>query len=282
MSDATSSYAFPVVGHGRLDYPACSYQTTNWSRISENVCLRHEISGECLVSRLVLEQKACFGCIVVMRETMYRRTFMTPNDGNLSVEQTIEIDSDYRASAPPKFSPVVVYLGDSFEIVGDESMGLDKLWHDKKFTLHKGAVIARDHWYVSKPGIGKLLRLKKDDNMPSGAMTVIALTDESGYFSVRVAADLFNGIKRAKTQGQEMCRHRDSILTHALSVGFSKLGEMEKEEISACENFQIIKQILESKNELTWEDEGFNPCRAACVYKPHSINPDIDREDRND
>ncbi len=274
MSDSASIYFFPVLGHNRLDYRNASYQTHNWSQISDNVRLRHDVSGESLVSRFLAEKKARFGCTVVMRATMYRRTFMAPNNGELSVEQIVNIEGDYRGSEPPKFFPAVIYVGDDCKISGDASMGLDELWCGKEFTMYKGAIIARDHWHFSKPGIGKLLRLWENNKLPSGTMAVTAVTTESGYFSVHVAPNLFREIKRAPSQGQDKCRHRDSILTHALSAGFSEFAKMDKEEITACENFQIIKQILEDRGEYTWEDgDNFDSCRAACVYLPHSIDP---------
>lgn len=288
MSDSASTYFFPVMGHNRLDYPNASYVTDNWSSISDSVSFRHNITGESLVSHFLAEKKARFGCVVVMRETMYRRTFMAPNNGELSVEQTVNIEEDYRRSAPPKFFPVVVYVGGDCKIIGEKSMGLDELWIGQEFALYKGAILARDHWHFSKSGMGKLLRLREDSTMPKGTMKVSAVAAESGYFSVHVAPNLYWEIKRAPSQGREAplkCRHRDSILTHALDAGFADLAKRfkaEKEEFATCENFQNIKQILESKKEYTWEDgENFDSCRAACVYLPHSITPDSGRGDDN-
>lgn len=278
MTDATTSLPFPVLGPERLDYqPECSYQTSDWTvNDGDIVSLRHHLSGDCLVSRLVKEGKAKFACIVVVKTTMYRRTFVHDSNRELFADQTFTIRRGMRTVETPKMLPVVVYLNADKAIIPAKTDGLDPLWRGRKFTLPKAAILAQDRWHEFIPGIGQLLKIKRADNLaPGQQMRVDIAQPDGGYFLVHVTPALFDGIQGAAAHGEDKCHHRNSILTHALSVGFSQCAKPDEETgLSSLENFQTIKRRLKALDIPAWDDEDeFDPCRAACVIYPHVIRP---------
>ena len=282
--NATASYSFPVLGTGRMDYGgSCAYTTHDWDVNSGVVQLRHQIEGDHLVARLVKSGKANFGVVVVMKATMYRRTIIAERNGELSVPQTFTIEKGFRSLESPKLMPMVVYRGEDEDFIADKSMGLGELWIDRKFKFVKGAIIARDKEHEFQPGLSKLLRVKPDVSVPEGAIKVDIVGAESGYFIVKVSSELFRGMRRAPAVSKDKKWHRDSILAHALSVGFAECAKRHvngDEEIKSLENFQTIKRQLEAEGVPTWENpDDFDPCEAAAVYQRHYLGLDENAEE---
>ena len=269
-----------------MDYGGDSgYATHDWEVNSGVVQLRHRIDGDSLVARLVQSGKAHFGISVVMKATMYRRTFIADSGGELSVAQTIAIEKGSRSLESPKFLPMVIYRGERETFVGDKSMGLDALWHGRKFVLDKGAIIARDKEWEFQPGLSSLLRAQPDPSVPEGAIQMEVAEADGGYFVVKVHPNLFREMRQAPTFGEGGARHLDSILAHALSAGFAILAakdRAENEGLHTLENFQTIKRHLEANDVATWDDEDFDACRAAWVYKSHRIVSDYSNEGEDD
>ncbi len=287
MRETTASYSFPVLGGDRMDYEDnCAYATHDWDVNSGVVQLRHRIDGDSLVASLVKSGKANFGVVVVMKATMYRKTFIADGDGALSVSQTIAIEKGNRSLESPKFLPMVIYRGGRQTFVADKSMGLDEFWHGRKFDLLKGAIVARDKEYEFQPGLSRLLRIRPDVAMPPGAIQVDIAAVESGYFIVKVSPDFYREMRRAHTVSKDKAQHRDSILAHALSAGFAEFAKRYSgnEELQTLENFQTIKRRLEAEDVATWEDgDKFDACRAAWVYLPHRLlGPEVSSEEETD
>ena len=269
-----------------MDYDGeCGYTTHDWDVNSGVVQLRHRIDGDSLVARLIQTRKANFGIAVVMKATMYRKTFIADSNGELSVAQTIQIEKGSRSLESPKFLPMVIYRGERKSFVGDKSMGLDELWYERKFDLVKGAIIARDQEREFQPGLSSLLRAKPDPTVPEGAIQVEVVEADGGYFIVKVHPNLFRAMRHAPTIGHDKARHRDSILAHALSAGFSILADKDRSDndgLKTLENFQTIKRQLEADEIATWNDEDFDACRAAWAYLPHRLDSGFSTEAEND
>lgn len=284
MSESTASYPFPVMGADRLDYiSSCSYTTSDWSIESGQVNLLHQVEGESLISRLIKEDKAGFGCVVVIPSTMYRFISLCKDTGALSAKHTFEIEKKNRAIQIVKFLPLIFYKGENKEFVGSHSMGLDEIWNEQKFTLQKGAIIARDSWREIAPGLSHLLNVREGINLRKGAIDVDIADDNGGYFHVLLSTDLYKGFQKAESQGKEPTKwHRDSILTHALSVGMAKLakGDSGDADWDLLENFQALKRTLEEEYGKAWDVSDFDPNKAACVYLPHCFDVIVKNEEK--
>ena len=288
IAETTASYSFPVLGGDRMDYRhEYIYETQDWDVNSGVVHLRHRIDGDNLVSRLIQSGEAHFGVAVVMKATMYRKTFVADSGGALSVEQNITIQKGNRSLESPKIFPMVIYQGEEKNFVADKAMGLDDLWCGRAFNLIKGAIIARDKEYEFQPGFSRLLRIKPDPEVPMGAIKVEIVAADSGYFVAKVSPDFFKDMRRARTISDDKAQHRKSILANALSAGFAAFAKQynsDDPEFKTLENFQTIKRQLEAKDIPTWEDgDDFDACRAAWAYQPHDLHLDtVSEEDENE
>lgn len=285
MSEASTSFPFPVLGgYERMDYVSpCAYKTLDWQVSGNDVKFRHQIEGDGLVSQLVSQGTANFACTLVMKETMYRRTFIADGGGGLSVNQSIHIEANNRSSGAPMILPFVAYKGKDKSFTTDNSMALDRLWSGQTFVLPKGAIIAMEQWREFSLDLGNLLKIKKDDHLLPGHMRVKAIPDQSGYFLVDVSPDLFSDIRKAKVKGGDKNLHLNSILTHALTAGFSHLSECrDDEEMKTCENFQSVMRRLQKNNIATWEDDDFDPLEAACFWEPHRLFESSQQENEDE
>lgn len=277
MSESTASYPFPVMGPERIDYTSgCSYTTSNWSITSDHVELTHQVEGESLISHLIKTGKAGFGCVVVIPSTMYRFISTCKETGALPAKHRFEIEKKNRSIQIIRFLPVIFYMGESEKFIADSSMGVDEIWHGQEFVLQKGAVIARESWHHTEPGLSHLIKVKEGKHLKKGTMEVGVAPQDGGYFHVLLSSDLHKGFQKAKTQGKKYLSHRNSILTHALSTGLAKMAQDEKGDDAnidwdSLENFQALKQTLEEKHDMPL-DTDFDPCKAACAYLPHCFD----------
>jgi len=272
MSDSTASYSFPVMGEGRLDYSsACSYKTSDWLINAGQVEMTHTIEGDSLVSRLIKEDKAGFGCVVTIPSTMYRLIVKCEETGALSAKHNFNIEERNRSVEIVKFLPIVFYKGKEQKFVGDSSMGLDEIWNGHQFTLHKGAIIARDSWHEILPMMSHLIRFFDGETILKGRMEVDVADEGGGYFRVRLSSDLYESFKRTSKPVHR--QHRNSIATHALSIGLAKLQNQESGDVDwdLLENFQALKRVLQEKYKA-WDEPDFDPNKAACAYRPHCLN----------
>jgi len=278
MIEGNASYPFPVIGARRMDYCAPSrYQTVDWFVSDGKVHFRHQVEGKNLVSDLLLEGKALFACVVVMRATMYRRTFTADEYGVLECGQVIELEEGYLSREAPKFLPIILYQhNDNFYGLANELMGLDDLWVDKQIQICKGAIIGRDLWHYLPGNSNWLVRFQEDEHLvlSEGGMSVIFCEEESGFFLAKVSSDVFHGMTRAKGAGA--LKHRNSIITHALAMGLAEVAKATADKSitdGAFENLITIKTMLESKGIPTWEDEeNFDATVAACCLQPLEIS----------
>ena len=287
MSQTAQSYPFPVLGPDRMDYaPDAAYTTSEWRVADNRAHLRHQIIGDNYVSRMVAEGRAQFGVAVVMRATMYRRTFIADSNGELSAAQLIPIEKSSRSIELPKLMPMVIYTGDNQSVTADETMGLDKLWLGRQFSLPKGAILARGQDLEFEPSLEQLLRVKKNPHLEEGELRVEIATADSGYFVVDVHPRLFDSMRSAQAAGGGKRHHLNSILTHALHAGFAQLAHRfneKDEEIQTLENFQSVKRQLDELGVVAWDDqEDFDPCKAACAYYPHLLEVNLNKDDDNE
>ena len=284
MSQTAQSYPFPVLGHDRMDYtPDAAYTTGEWRVAGDQVHLRHQIIGDSYVSHMVAQGRAKFGVAVVMKATMYRRTFIADNKGELSAVQLIPIEKSSRSIELPKLMPMVIYTGDDQSVVANETMGLDKLWLGRQFSLPRGAILAREQDFEFEPSLEQLLQVNKNPHLGRGELQVDIATADSGYFVVDVHPDLFDSMRSAQVAGNGERRHLNSILTHALHEGFDKLAKQSSEkdeDIQTLENFQAVKRQLNELGVAAWDDqEDFDPCKAACAYYPHLLEVNLNKDD---
>lgn len=271
-----SSYFFPVLERGRMDYASeCAYEAK--SAPSENrrgegkkvIAFKHQVKGNCLVTNLIEQGKAQFACTVVLSSAMYRKTCTIDSKRQTSVLQAVSWPDTIEA---PMFLPIVVYTGETQDVKADNvhGYGLNSLWKNSSFVLKTGSIIARCPWQEPEITAGDILSLRKAPSQKIGFNAEIQ-PSEGGRIMVDVEEGLFDDMLHNENTPQY-----NSIITHMLSAGLSKLAELAKDDddYKNLTNFRQVKQKIKNANLATWEDEeNFNPHEVACFFFPHKFPP---------
>ncbi len=278
MISDTNSYFYPVFEEDRFDYiDTTIYEvelvTDNSYGIQQsedNLVLKYTLKGNNLLTQLFNKKEIKFVCTTVVKSTMYRESiseYKVVNDSNpIEVIQIVPLQDTKEIQ---QFSPMIVYIGDDKEIeLKSSEMGLDEFWDNKKVTLYKGAILAKDGWRETEYSASDLLCIKLDENLDYSFRIVIE-TKEGGRFLVHTCKTLFESMNKKRNAEQKA--HFNSIATHMLCVGFMKLKDDFKDGSDDLTNFNAIKRKLQSENMPTWEDPDFDPNRTACHFLPHIL-----------
>ncbi len=280
------SFPFPVLSPSNMDYSDnCSYSAES-SRIQKdcNLLIQHHIEGKNLVGTLINEKRAAFACIVSLPATMYRRVFVSDTT-ELECRQVIPYaESGYGQNDvsidPPMFRPIII-AKEEINIKSTLEHQLNFHWKNTDITIPKGAIIAYDFWQRFGGDIGGLLIIQIDERLPEGALYVEEEVDGGFRFRVRVDQKLYDNLK-SLTPGQKCYRQRTSVLTHALSAGFSILKEKYRDnEWKEHSNLRLLYDKLKQENLSTWMEDDFSPEKTATLLHPH-IFPLNDDEEYDD
>lgn len=285
------SFSFPVLSPDSIDYSdECAYGAeAARSSNSSSVSVSHRLDGGGLVSQLVKNGQAAFACIVSLPATMYRRVEVADST-DLAHVQTIDYSQsgygqDTVSMDSPMFRPVVL----TTEKVEQQSVARDRLafhWAGAGIVIPKGSIIAYDEWQRFGGSEGGLFEVEEDPNLADGQMRVQEETNNGYRFRIFVGARLYESIKES-VPGARHYEHRNSVLTHALSIAFNIL----KQDLNLAEdkawkehvNLRLIAEKLEQAGQRHWSDgEDFDPEVAATALYPHIFPEDDSGEDEYD
>ena len=272
---------------GCLDYAdGHAYETTqvtNSTIPSDAIAVLHRITGNNLVSQLLMERQAEFSCTIVSPHCAYRRVekaASTPRqtDEGVELQQTIQIVTDQFAN-PVMFQPAVITNAPVGAITAHESHGLDDLWIGQTVELPIAATIAIAPFWNAKTVFQSILRLRRvsDGSLKPGSFEVKESTEQGFYFLVEVEEGLFKGLRNPMS-----FEHRNSIYTMALAQGLQILHEKfsEQETWMEYQNLRLLFQMLKSRNVPTWDDDDFKPNQVAAAFHPHVLR--VDKKDEQE
>ena len=281
-------FPFPALRSDAIDFaPDRADYAAKVARIPESgiVSVRHVVSGDNLILRLLSDSRAKFACVVCAPSTMYRTLEIFPNpptptkngeQSALECAQDIELE-DALVASPPLFRPIVIASQD-VRLMADADAGLNPIYLNREVHFPKGAIIASAGWIQLGGGGEEMLILHDDPALKKGMIHVFGDTTHGYRFVVKVASDLYREIRRGADARKD---HRDSILTHALSAGLQFLaneyGNDEAEDESGgwkqYPNLRLLAEWLQERGEPMWTQEGFSAEKAASALKPHFIPP---------
>ena len=267
MSQLTNSYPYPVLEEDRYDYlENMRYKVEQIEGSSDYITFEHKLEGDNLISQLLKSGEAKFVTTVVLKSALYRETFdRVEKVTHAYVKQRVPLKTTFETQS---FISSVVYIGEDREIVlNANKMGLDEFWDNTKVELLKGSILATAGWRELENSASDLLTVKRDEEIKYGFDVEID-PKEGGRFIAKMNPKLYDSLNAMPDNDA----HRRSIVIHVLCVGFMALQKYYNENGSdELTNFNGIKLELKSKNMPTWEEEGFNPNRVACMFLEHKI-----------
>jgi len=267
MSQLANSYPYPVLEEDRYDYlENMRYKVEQIEGSSDYITFEHKLEGDNLISQLLKSGEAKFVTTVVLKSALYRETFdRVEKVTHTYAKQKVPLKTTFETQS---FISVVIYIGEDREIVLDANkMGLDEFWDDTKVQLLKGSILATAGWRELENSASDLLTVKRDEEVKYGFDVEID-PKEGGRFIAKMNPKLYDSLNAMPNNDE----HRRSIIIHVLCVGFMALQKYYDENGSdELTNFNGIKLELKSKNMPTWEEEGFNPNRVACMFLEHKF-----------
>jgi len=269
------SLPWPALEDGNLSFPRGSYECIAKNTGQDGqVLVEHKLKEAPFLEKLVMDGKACFGCIVSVPKTGYRRLLLA--DGN---SQSIMIEKDFLGE-PPMLQPLLLSLEEFNHIFGQDD-GVAPLWHGSEIRIEKGARLVRGSYLRQGASMSHMLFVKLDNDIEENCFEVREGVEDGFVFFIHASNPLFGFLDNP---GAEMNLRR-SIFIHIISrcleilaknYGIDQDGENKWEQYS---NLKLLTELLENREITHWTDEGFKPELAATQLYPLHIPASRDEEE---
>ena len=283
------SFPFPVWSADSADYTAGEYEPEIEPRLqgSNSVTIRHVFHGGGLIRELLKGEQAVFGCVVVLRSTMYRRVFIASpvvaHEQRIECEQTIDYgDSGYgqvtAAVESPVFRPIILAQKGVKKAVNAAADGVIPLWDGVEIQIRPGGIVAYGGWERFGGTCGGMFVVELDDELDDWQMHVSEHMVGGFRFVLNAGKGLYHSIQYPTVS---TASQRRSVLTHAVSAALSLLKEKSKEDAGLYDehiNLRLFANWLKSEDLGDWRDKNFQPDRAATALYPH-VFPRKDEDD---
>ena len=274
-SEVVRSFPFPVLEEGNLSFPNGEYapEIKSDEKNDCSVTINHRVTNAPFVEQWVGDGKALCCCTVSIPVTGYRRLFTSAKN---DFEQTVQWETEW-VGEPPVLRPIIVCKEQTSHIFNGND-GVHDLWVGREITFSKGARIAVGPAQRPVSSLQSLLSIEKDETLDPGCLSIVACPDQGFYFCVKVASNLFGFLQ--SPGGGDRNNHSRSILIHAVSSCFALLGKDYQNENGENEdgggwgeysNLRALAADMESKNLRLWNEDDFQPEKAATALYPHLI-----------
>ena len=271
---------WPVLHPQSLDYVDGEYVTENLNESNGKTTIRHRISGENLVRRLVASGQAVFAVEIAAPHSAYRRIEVAEESSSTFVAQDLSWDQEL-TSYPVFIRPLVVFdtVSRLEQRLDSKRDGVHAAWNNVKIVLQPGAILAHEEFYRPSSGLS-MLRLAADEQnvLPEGSFKVETSEIDGFTFKVFMHRKLFDDLQNPGASSN----HRDSILTGALVAGLATLQREFSGDVGSStnwdhfQNLRALHSVLQKHELPTWEEDNFDPALAATVLKPIVFAPDHD------
>lgn len=259
------SLNIPILSSDRADYiEGNDYETRVFPSDAASFHIRHEVTGNNLVSHLLSKGDALFAAEACAPASTYRQIFVHRADGSTSCAQEIQVD-ECLIVQPLYVRPLIIFdINRTLEIFLDQSYGVHEIWQGERIFIRNAAILGLGG-FSSRAGIHSLLKLIEDKDLPEGAFSVRPNSSDGFHFEMCVSHQLFHSIRNPADQD-----HRDSLLTAALASGlhYLKSDLANEDEWHQHVALTALHKYLKDMNLPTWDDEDFNADEVATKLKP--------------
>ena len=264
---------YPVLEAGNLSFPEGGYEpSVEMGKDGCSVTIEHKIFGAPFIENLIKEGVVEFYCLFSVPKSGIRKLYKTKKKGKIEWE-------DSTVGESPKLRPILIYTGEDKEYEFTKECGVAELWQGRKAILPKGARLARGGFLNVKASEYHFLRFTKDETYDRGSFNVEASTEDGFYFKISAAPDVFNFVQK---NGMDQPL-RSTILTAVVAQCFSilkyKYKETDDNSNEGFSNLKILSANLEEEYGHDWNDEEFDPMKAATKLYPFKVPSSGQEED---
>ena len=259
-TNTIGAHAHPVLEEGNLSFPRGRYVIDFVDRgDGSSFELIHRVEGARLISGLLKEGKARYGCIVSSPRSFYRRT-------HISVGPRQRITWDERElGEPPLFRPVVLCSSTETLVLRAERDHVHPAWDGVQVVLPKGARLALGDVFDLRSSVMQMIRMEVDDTLEGNRFQVQADT-EPFSFVVKASRSLHQFVRTTSAD-----KTRSNILTHVVTACFALLQRRFSDPEEWDRNLERLAQHISTHYPHRWDEDDFQPEVAAMSLYPHIL-----------
>ena len=259
-TNTIGAHAHPVLEEGNLSFPRGRY-VIDFVDGDEGPCfeLIHRIEGAGLISGLLKEGKACFGCIVSSPRSFYRRTHISERP-----QQRITWDESELGEAP-LFRPVVLCTIPETVVLRADRDDVHLAWDGVEVVFQKGVRLALGDVFDLRSSVMQMIRIEADDTLEGNRFHVQPETEPFG-FVVKASTSLHQFIRTSNADST-----RSNILTHVVTACFALLQRRFHDPEEWDRNLQRLAQHIARHYPHRWDEDDFQPEVAATALYPHIL-----------
>ena len=251
--------------------------------------ISHKLEGECLVSNLLKEGKATFGCELIFLGS-FRREFHV-HDGDSFEGNCTQIISWNASDVSQKlfFRPVIIAQEDIDSFILSEKDRVSEFWIGAEISIPKFATLADGKERSPNVTTQSILKIGLDPDFSDFEMNVKRVSNPGrSHFVVNVGRTLHQLLNNKSKENIDL---RRALLVNALTGAFGILAnDFQKdpdEEMLEIEHCVVLSSLQSKLIELgvsSWCDsENFSPIHAATKFEkltwtlnPNSMESDND------
>lgn len=289
--------SIPILKDGSFDYsedgnnfPSYKAHIRVISGDNPSAEIGHQLMGDSVVSYLMDEGKAQFGCELVFKGS-FKRVFHLQS-GEPSGRKSLQCIQWNASDVCQKifFRPVIVSIEDIENLTLTDDHKVSALWSGANISIPEYTVLADAEMNSPDVSAKSLLRIIPKKEFPDFEMDVSKPMGGSGrtHFKVYVGIALFNLLRSADPDDSDL---RRAIFINALTGAFSVLArefqqdsKSEKEALEACDILRSLRSKLKELGVETWDEnpEEFSPLRAATSFEQFSWSSQPSMEEHDD
>ena len=234
-----------------LDWEQASYEP-DVKVTQSNATVTHHIEGAPVLDTAVARGDAKWAIEVRCPTALYASTALSADPQMSTTWDEVKINLDRRLFIIPGLLAVR-----PFHLSAE---GLSDLWGADPLEIPAGAWLARGQVYPLEPVSSSLIKFRKDDDLPAGAMRITEPPDrDSLTCTAWLAADIYP--RRVERE----------IWHSSLIAAFGKLpaiAEQLNEDSVGRVLLDDLAAELESKNVAVWTADDYDAALAASVFEP--------------
>lgn len=251
--------------------------------------IHHKLIGDSMISQLLEDGKAQFGCELVLKGS-FKRNLHLHSDKFSSAETMQSIEWDSRDVCQKVFfRPVIVATTDIEGLKLTKEHCVSDLWEGVSISIPKFAILADAEMKTPDVRTQSLLKFRYEKTFSDFEMDISKPTGGAGrtYFVVKVGKALHELVRSKQSENADL---RKALLINALAGAFATLArefqndpDNEKAAIESCDILTAVRSKLKAKDIASWDEDpdNFSSIHAATKFEEYSwaLRPSVEQDD---
>jgi len=272
--------SIPILKEGSPDYSSAGNNAPSYDAVikikpseTPKAEIFHKLKGDSLVSRLIREGEAKFGCELIFIGSFRREFFL--HDMNYSDDNDTQIITWNASDVSQKlvFRPVIIALEDIDSFALSKNDQVNEFWVGAEILIPKLATLADAKERSPDVTTQSILRIQLQPSFANFEMDIKrAAVSGRSHFCISVGKSLHQLLNNKSKDNIDL---RRSLLVNALTGAFSILmrdfckdNDNERAEIDQCIVLSSLRAKLIELGVGSWEDsENFSPLHAATKFE---------------